>query len=167
MFHSCSLPRGVFAPERARRVGQGRILKRAAARNRWLRRVAIAGRIGALVAVRLPAFTALSLYARAAYAGPEPDAGYTLLLLAAAATGLVVAQACAVGFLARLASRGFWRWCIAPLAATSAGLALFGSVPGAWLAHPEMSVLDILFTDLEIQTWSSSNLSLLATPGPR
>ena len=100
------------------------------------------------------------LYSVSAYAGPEPDDGYKLLISTIAVIGLIGAYCCSVGYLARSLGRGYWRWCLFQIVASSAGLALFGWTMSLWQPPPDMSALALLLTDLVFDTWSLANLLL-------
>ena len=106
---------------------------------------------------------ALCLSPHFAYAGPEPDAGYKLWISAIASLALIFAHCCAVGFLGRFLGRSYWIWCIVQLAAWSVGIVLFLWTLGSWFSPPDMSVLDILLTDLIFETWSLTNVLLFAS----
>ncbi|AHI30025.1 hypothetical protein [Marinobacter similis] len=103
------------------------------------------------------------LVAPLVYAGPEPDDEYKSVIGGIALLGLLLGYAGAVGFLARSLGRGFWRWVMIQLLASSLGTAMFLRVLSLWMSHPDLSVLDLIIVDLVFDTWSMTNVLLFAS----
>ena len=98
-----------------------------------------------------------------AFAGPEPDATYKLILSLAAVTTLILLVSVATGFLARSVRLAFWRWFIVQIVASICGLALFIRLLSKWQTADDMTTLDLLVTDIIFETWSGTNLLLFAS----
>lgn len=116
-----------------------------------------------LILFKIIAIATLCLSPQYAYAGPEPDSEYKLLISTIVSLSFIVVHCCAVGFLAHSLGSRYWRWCILQFAAWIGSIGLFLRVLSLWSAHPDMSVLDILLTDLIFETWSLTNVLLFAS----
>lgn len=105
----------------------------------------------------------LSVFPTLALAGPEPDASYKFIISFSVLVAIVILLAIATGFLARALGHVFWRWFVAQLIAAITSIVLFFRVLSLWQTAVDMTVLDLLLVDIVFETWSATNLLLLAS----
>jgi hypothetical protein len=108
-------------------------------------------------------FVCLSVFSTLAFAGPEPDATYKFVISFSALLTIVILLGIATGFLARALGLPFWRWFIAQLLAAITSIVLFFRLLSLWQTAVDMTVLNLLLTDIVFETWSTTNLLLLAS----
>lgn len=115
------------------------------------------------VASRLTFLIACCCFPASAQAGPEPDAGYKLFISLTALLSLTLLVSVATGCLARSLTLTFWNWFIVQFIASLTGLALFIRLLSLWQTTDDLTALDLLVTDIIFETWSTTNLLLLAS----
>lgn len=108
-------------------------------------------------------FVCLSVVPSLAFAGPEPDASYKFIISFSVLAAIVILLCIATGFLARALGHAFWRWFVAQLIASFTSVVLFFRVLSLWQTAADMTVLDLLLVDIVFETWSATNLLLLAS----